>query len=58
MLLSLKTTPRGTFQMFWKQAFSIATSTTFLDSTRIYSVPSLSYKAYQIALALSDGSRS
>jgi len=40
----------GTFQMSWRKFYSIATSMLFLDSTLFYSVPSLSYKAHQIAL--------
>jgi len=50
MLLSSKQRHRGTFQMSWRQSYSIATSTSFLDLTRFYLVPSLSHKAHQIAL--------
>jgi len=41
---------RGTFQMSWRQSYRIATSMLFLDSTGFDSLPSLPYRAHQIAL--------
>jgi len=40
---------RGTFQMSWRQSYRIATSMLFPDSTGFDSLPSLPYRAHQIA---------
>jgi len=50
MLLFPKQVAEVLSKCLGRESYSIATSTSFLDSTRFYSVPSLSYKAHQIAL--------